>query len=245
MAPPRSADGAAERVALHLMGNKALSGFEIKLDVLRRAGHYLAAVDSGRPLASAARLILLFQLPALVGLVAIGRPLLHLVGRDFAYGIGPVLRLAAAETIQAAFGVSELLLIYTRPRAAVALTAIFMAVGVAVAVVLEPLLGLTGVALAVALSYSGRAMARRLLIGRIYDVRVPGAYWTGPALAGAGGVAAALALSFPHSAGHDLVAALPSLAGGLCAYALCLLAWLRWTGETLVPQGFVARMPAR
>jgi hypothetical protein len=88
-------------------------------------------------------------------------------------------------------------------------------------------------------------MTRRFIIHRIYDVRVPASYWTGPAFAGAGGLVGALALSLPHDAGHSLLVAAPSLGAGLVSYGLCLLLWLRLTGESLVPEGFVAGAPAQ
>jgi hypothetical protein len=37
--------GGAERVALHLMGHEALSGFDIRMDLLRRTGPYLRFAD--------------------------------------------------------------------------------------------------------------------------------------------------------------------------------------------------------
>jgi O-antigen/teichoic acid export membrane protein len=105
-------------------------------------------VRTGQATASATRLILAIQLPLLVGLVAIGRPLLHWIGPEFAAGYLAMLLLAAAETIQGAWGVSDLILLYRRPAYILWLTAIGAAVNVAACVALVPRFGVEGAAAA-------------------------------------------------------------------------------------------------
>ena len=88
-------------------------------------------VVTGLATASASRLILAIQLPMLIGLVAIGEPLLRWIGPEFAAGYWAMLLLAAAEGIQGAFGVSDLILLYRRPAFILWITAIGAAVNVA------------------------------------------------------------------------------------------------------------------
>jgi O-antigen/teichoic acid export membrane protein len=196
--------------------------------------------STGRSIASAARLVLIVQLAGVIVLTAIGAPLLHALGKGFGAAYGALLCLAAAEVIQGAFGLGELVLIYSRPRVAVAMTAGFMVVGVAGAMLLEPRLGLTGIALAILFSYSARAVVRRLLLRRIHAVEIPTAYWAGPVGAAAAGLAIALAIGREVGPWHGLAGAAPALLAGLAAYAILLLVWIRTSGETLLPQGFVS-----
>jgi O-antigen/teichoic acid export membrane protein len=199
--------------------------------------------STGRSIASAARLVLIVQLAGAIVLTALGSPLLHALGKGFHAAYGALLCLAAAEIIQGAFGLGELVLIYSRPRVAVAMTAGFMAFGVAAAILLEPHLGLTGIALAVLLSYAGRAVVRRLLLRHIHAVEIPTAYWAGPMVAAIAGLAAAVALGWQLGDRYGLAGAVPGLIGGLAAYAILLYLWVRTTGESLVPQGFVSGDP--
>jgi len=208
--------------------------------VVARTFSQAGATSTGHSIASAARLILLVQLAGVIILTAIGGPLLYALGHGFHAAFGALLCLAAAEVIQGAFGVSELVLIYSRPRVAVAMTAGFMLVGVAGAILLEPHLGLTGIALAILISYAGRAIVRRLLLRHIHAVDIATAYWSGPFATAAAGLATAI-VTGPRVAGlSGFAGAAPSLLAGLTAYGLILLLWVRTSGESLLPQGFVA-----
>src|SRR6185436_4315342 len=71
--------------------------------------------------ASVARLILALQLPLLLALALVGFPLLAAFGPDFAAGYWALMLLASAETIQGAFGVSDLIILYRRPTAQLAI----------------------------------------------------------------------------------------------------------------------------
>jgi O-antigen/teichoic acid export membrane protein len=200
--------------------------------------------DAAVPVAAAARLILLVQLPALILLAAIGMPLLRLIGSGFDAGFPALLLLAAAETIQGAFGTSELVLIYARPKMAAALTVSFTLLCIALALALERPFGLTGVALAVLLGYGGRAAARRIVLGRAFSSRVGPKYWAGPALCGIGGLLAAFLAAGAGEPRDPFIGALAA-AAGLSAYAGLLLVWVRTSRPALLPQGFLAGARAR
>lgn len=196
--------------------------------------------STGRSMASAARLVLIVQLAGVIILTAIGGPLLYALGKGFHSAFGVLLCLAAAEVIQGAFGLSELVLIYSRPRVAVAMTGAFMLVGVGGAIVLEPHLRLAGIALAILISYAGRAVVRRLLLRHIHAVEIEMTYWSGPFAAAAAGLAVAI-VTGPRVAGMSgFAGAAPALLAGLAAYGLMLLLWMRTSGESLLPQGFVS-----
>ncbi|MEA3004231.1 MAG: hypothetical protein QOH81_3019 [Sphingomonadales bacterium] len=212
--------------------------------IVARTFSQAGPTSTGISIASAARLVLIVQLGGAIVLTAVGSPLLHALGKGFHAAYGALLCLAAAEVIQGAFGLGELVLIYSRPRIAVAMTAGFMVFGVAGAVLLEPHLGLTGIALAVLLSYSARAVVRRQLLRHIHAVEIPTFYWAGPIIAAAAGLAVAVALGWQLGDRHGLAGAVPAVAGGLAAYLVLLLLWVRTTGESLVPQGFVSGDPA-
>jgi O-antigen/teichoic acid export membrane protein len=196
--------------------------------------------STGHSTASAARLILLVQLVGVIVLTAIGLPLLHALGKGFYLAYGALLCLIAAELIQGAFGVSELVLIYSRPRVAAAMTAAFMVVAVGGAILFEPRFGLTGIAFAILLSTTCRALCRRLLLRRFHEVQIPASYWTGPLAAAAAGLAIAEALIWSFGIGRGFAIAIPAALAGLAVYGIALLAWVRVSGESLLPQGFVS-----
>jgi O-antigen/teichoic acid export membrane protein len=195
--------------------------------------------QAGAALARASRLVLVLQLPVVLLLWAFGRPLLGLVGDGFVGGYAAMLCLAVAETVQGAFGLGELLLVYARPRLMMLLSAAFVALGAAAAVLLEPWLGLTGVGLSVLVSYGTRALCRRLMLRRLFGLAVESALWSGPAVAVAAAIAVTAAL-WPLSR-------LAAVAFGLGVYVGALATWLGRAGDRLVPDGFIAKAerPAR
>jgi len=186
--------------------------------------------QTGQATASATRLILAIQLPMLIGLVAIGRPLLDWIGPEFAAGYLAMLLLAAAESIQGAYGVSDLILLYRRPAYIIWLTAIGAAVNVAACLALVPRFGVEGAAAAALIAYVAANLARRLFLARGFAIHVPVAYASAPLLAGAAGMAVAVAL-----------AGMPGLAfvTGLAAYAVTLGTALRLGGASLSMTHFV------
>jgi O-antigen/teichoic acid export membrane protein len=196
------------------------------------------AAEAARPVAAAARLILVVQLAAMLFLTAVGRPLLSLVGQGFEQAFTPLLLLAAGELLQGAFGASELVLIYLRPRRAGLLTTGFAALSALAALLLVRAFGLAGVAMAALLGYTARAAARRASLGRDYSSRISPHYWSGPALAAGTGLVVLLLMLRWHPQSVGLWDGLFAAAAGLGVYGLLLLVWIRISRPTLLPQGF-------
>lgn len=208
--------------------------------VMARTYTHAGPTSTGQSTASAARLILLVQLVGVIGLTAIGLPLLHALGRGFYLAYGALLCLIVAELIQGAFGVGELVLIYSRPRVAAAMTAASMIAAIVGARLLEPGYGLTGIAFAILLSTAGRALCRRLLLRRLHEVEIPASYWAGPLAAAAAGLAVAEVSIWAFGIGRGFAVAIPAAVAGLAVYGIGLVVWVRASGESLIPQGFVS-----
>jgi O-antigen/teichoic acid export membrane protein len=189
--------------------------------------------QAGRALAQSSRLVLVLQLPVVLLLWTFGRPLLGLVGDGFVTGYAAMLCLAAAETVQGAFGLGELLLVYGRPRLMAYLSGAFVALGATAAVLLEPSLGLTGIGLSVLVSYGTRALCRRILLRRLFGLRIETGLWTGPAVAVCIGVAVTAALW--------TLSMIAAVAFGFGAYVGALAIWLGRAGDRLVPDGFISK----
>lgn len=178
-----------------------------------------------RAVASAARLILSIQLPMVIGMIAVGYPLLRWLGPEFGAGWFAAIFLACAETVQGAFGVGELLFVYRRPRLGLGIMAGTILFALAAGFVLTLTWGITGAGAAVLLTYSLRAWARRAALSRSLGIGVPIRHGLGPALAGLAGAAVAWA-TIPGGWAA-------SWAAGLAVYALLLALWLRASGERL------------
>lgn len=192
---------------------------------------------SGEALASATRLILAIQLPMILALLAVGRPLLAWLGRGFESAYWPLLALAVAEAIQAAFSLGDLVFVYLKPRVGLVQTLASIAVGLASALLLIPPLGISGAALSVLAAYSLRAASRSLVLRRAFQLDVPHAHHAGPVVAAAAGAGAVLLVrAAPLDVGQGLVA----LAAGLGLYAALLAAWLRIADQSLALKGFAA-----
>jgi O-antigen/teichoic acid export membrane protein len=196
---------------------------------------------AGEALASATRLILAIQLPLLVALYAAGGTLLAWLGKGFAPAYWPALALAAAETVQAAFSIGDLVFVYLRPRLGLWLTLASIAIGAGAAFLLIPLWGIGGAALSVLAAYGARAVWRSLVLRGQFSLTVPHTHHAGPFVAAAAGIAAAAAARTlaPGSAGEAA-----ALAAGLVAYGAALFLWLRLKRESLTLTGFTAEAPA-
>jgi O-antigen/teichoic acid export membrane protein len=190
-------------------------------------------VETGAAIASAARLILTLQLVTLVGMIAIGQPLLAWFGPAFAAGYWAMVALVAAETILGAFGVSDLILLYRRPALTVGITSMSIAVNLVAAWLLIGPYGLTGAALSVLVAVAAGALLRRQLLAALFGITVPLTYSVGPIVAAILGIAGTvMVLNAPVDvAGGWLHAA--ALAAGLGLYAASLKAWLVLTGDRL------------
>jgi len=194
--------------------------------------------QTGRATASAARLILAIQLPFLVGLAVLGEPLLGAIGPEFVAGYWAMLLLASAESIQGAFGVSDLIFFYRRPQMVILITLVSATVNVVAGWLLIERYGVTGGAIAALLAAAGAAIARRALLRILFAVAVPLLYVAAPLSAAAADLGVALiVLALPlDSAALGLGLAFLL---GLAAYAAVLKGALWATGQSLSLTHFV------
>jgi O-antigen/teichoic acid export membrane protein len=189
--------------------------------------------ETGLGLASASRLILSLQLPVLIGLLAIGVPLLDAFGPGFAAGYWALVMLAAAESVQGAFGVGDLIFVYREPWLGLRITLASVVIGLALGFSFTWASGINGAAASVLATFLIRAFLRRLALSSQFGVRVPLGHSIAPLTAAAAGIAAMLAAELA-------VHRLPELAGGIVAgvigslvYLLVLRLWLSVTGQSL------------
>jgi O-antigen/teichoic acid export membrane protein len=189
--------------------------------------------ETGEAAASASRMIFAIQLPMLVGLAAIGLPLLHWLGPEFAAGYWALLFVAAAETIQGAFGVSDLILLYREPRAALRITMVTILVNLAAGLLLIPRFGILGAAMSVLAAIVAGAIIRRLSLRQKFGIKIPMRYSAGPVAAALVAAAAAFLAGRAVGPAADPFAAGASLAAGLTSYAAALKLWLVVTGDSL------------
>ena len=187
---------------------------------------------TARAVASAARLILSLQLPMVIGMIAVGYPILRWLGPEFAAGWFAAVMLACAEAVQGAFGINELLFVYRRPRLGLAIMIGTIALGLAAGLAFTATWGLNGAGAAVFLTYSVRAWARRAALKARLRVGVPIRHSLWPGLAGFAGAIAALL----YIDDGWLVAA----AAGLATYLVLLVVWMRLSGERLALADFSA-----
>jgi O-antigen/teichoic acid export membrane protein len=189
-------------------------------------------------IASAARMILAIQLAVVLALVAAGEPVLRWFGPEFAAGYLATVLLAAAETVQGAFSITDLLLLYLRARLAMLVTAAMSLVNLVAAVPLIAVWGIDGAALSVLLAFLAGALLRRILLRTQFEVATPLWHSSGPLAAAAAALAVALVarLVMPGSApGAEQLAVLIAV---LAVYGGAILLWQRMTGETLQLSGF-------
>ena len=189
-------------------------------------------------IASATRMILAIQLAMVLALIAMGEPVLRWFGPEFVGGYLATVVLGAAETIQGAFSITDLLLLYLRARLALLVTLVMSVVNVAAALPLIALFGIDGAALSVLIAFVSGALARRALLRSRFAVSTPLLHSGGPLLAGALAAVAALAGRHYLPAGAPLPLHLAALAAVLAVYGGALFLWQRSTGESLQLVGF-------
>jgi len=188
------------------------------------------AAGATEALASAARLMLVIQLPLLIAMLAIGRPLMGWLGQGFEAGYWPLVILGGAEVLQSALGIGDLIFVYLRPRIGLYLTLVSIVAGIVAALLLIPPFGITGAALALLTAYALRSVLRFAVLHWRFGVPVPHAHLAGPLLAAGAAAAAVRAVSDPALA----------LAAGLALYSALLGLWLKLTGQRLALTGFTA-----
>jgi O-antigen/teichoic acid export membrane protein len=200
--------------------------------------------ETGIATASAARLILAVQLPILIALAFAGVPLLGWFGPAFVAGYAALLLLAAAEMIQGAFGVSDLIILYRKPFAQLAITSANIAINLAAGWLLIGPLGVTGAGLSVLAGVAAGALIRRISLSVYFGIRAPLLHSAGPILAAAAGVGAAFGVQALLANAAPALFYGVSLAAGLGVYAAVLKAWLLATGDTLALVNFEVGGPS-
>lgn len=194
--------------------------------------------EAGEALISAARLLLLLQVPVLLALAALGGPVLALFGPGLEKGAAALVILAVAEALNGALGVSDLLFVYCRPRLGLLVTAVGMAAGGVLGVLLIPPFGLAGAAASVLGGYVVHAGLRLVVLSRSLGApSMDASLW---AVLGAGtlGLAAVLAV---QALTEGLAWEAAAMAAGLLVFAAAVWAWTAATGAKLGLAGFIAR----
>ena len=187
---------------------------------------------TGQAVASAARMILAFQLPALLAVAVLGWPLLQWLGPEFAAGYLALVLLAAAETIQGAFGVGDLILLYRQPLLVLRITLAAVAVNLVAGWALIEAMGITGAALSVLIAIAASAAVRRMSLKSRFGIEVPLHHSAGP-FAAALVAAAAAAGTVWLTPADGLVVSVAALAAALIFYAAVLKLWLAVTRDSL------------
>jgi O-antigen/teichoic acid export membrane protein len=198
------------------------------------------AAATSTAIASATRMTLAAQLAFVLTLIALGAPVLGWFGPEFAAAYLAAVLLGAAETIQGAFSIGDLLLLYLRARLALGVTVAMIAVNLATAFPLIALYGIDGAAFSVLMAIGAGAVLRRVLLQTRFGVSPPLLHNAGPLLAASVAVVAAVAA-------HRMIAIDAAPAIHLAAFAIVLALyvaglwfWQRATGETLRLTGFRA-----
>jgi O-antigen/teichoic acid export membrane protein len=195
------------------------------------------AARTAGALASATRLILAVQLPILIVLFAVGAPLLDALGRGFSVGYWALVILAAAELLQAAFGIGDLVFVYARPRLGLQITVAGTVVGTLSALLLIPAWGIDGAAASVLVGYVFRAGLRIVVLRRRFDIPVAPLRHAGLIACAIAGVASAQAVH-GGSAGTSVAADAAALIVGLALYGAGMVALLRAGAPSLALGGF-------
>jgi hypothetical protein len=198
------------------------------------------AATTSVAIASATRMTLAVQLAFVLTLIALGAPVLAWFGPEFAAGYLAAVLLGAAETIQGAFSISDLLLLYSRARLALWVTVVMIAVHLLAAVPLIAAYGVDGAAFAVLIATGAGAALRRRLLQTRFGVTPPLWHSAGPLLAAAVAALAAVAVHRTVAIHAAPAIHLGALASVLALYLAGLWLWHRATGETLGLTGFRA-----
>ena len=144
-----------------------------------------------------------------------------------------MLLLAAAETIQGAFGVSDLIFLYRQPTVALRITLATILVNLAAGALLIGPLGIDGAALATLAAFAAGAIIRRHLLRSRFGLRIPLHHSAGPVIAAALAFPVAAATAYFLAPAPTLVVTGAALVAALVAYAAVLKLWLTLAGESL------------
>jgi len=186
-------------------------------------------VTTGEATAAATRVILTIQLGLVLLMAAAGDALLDLFGAHYATGYAALLAMVLAETINGAFGVSELILYYRRPALALKVNLILIAIATAGIPLLTPKYGILGAPMAMLLAAVVAALLRRYwLVG--LGVRRHPLHAAVPALAGGAAVVFGayggwiMRMSVLQAAPASVASAISPLMA-LMIYVLLILGW--------------------
>jgi O-antigen/teichoic acid export membrane protein len=202
----------------------------------------LSLAGPRRALAAAgqsSRLVLIAQAPVGIAVAAAAPALLDFAHAHFPFAVFAVYLLAAAETLQGTFGISELIIVYAWPRRLAALTAGSLAVGMLSALFLAGQFAIAGVAGAVLVSYAIRAAGREAILVTELRRKIRPGFWAGPAVSIA---AAILVVGGVYLLGrHMREQRLAEIAAttSLIVYAAAAGTWALSTRARLLPRGFV------
>lgn len=130
------------------------------------------AMRAGLALASVSRRIFAIETIVIIILVAFGEQILAFAGPEFPAAHGAMIILALAETVQAAFGIGDLIFTYRNPRLALQTIILAIVTGVVAGLILIPMLGIIGAAIAVLISYAARAFMRSYLLRKKFSIHV-------------------------------------------------------------------------
>jgi O-antigen/teichoic acid export membrane protein len=178
------------------------------------------ALKAGRPAEAAASLnqvgfwVLSFQLPVVLALGLPAEGVLGLFGPAFAAGGLVLALLLGTELAAASSSLSEMGLIFARPKANLLIAAGGLALQAALSLWLVPIHGAAGAAGALLLSVMGAGIVRQLLMGRVLGEAVGLWRWS---LLGAG--AAAFALGYAARGLPELWQMLVTIPGVLLLFA--------------------------
>lgn len=118
-------------------------------------------VTTGQATAAATRVILTIQLGIVLLMAAAGDALLDLFGAHYATGYSALIAMVLAETINGAFGVSELILYFRRPTLALQVNLILIVIAAIAIPLLTPHYGILGASVAMLLAAVVAAILRR------------------------------------------------------------------------------------
>lgn len=181
------------------------------------------ALKGGQPGEAAASLnqvgfwVLSFQLPVVLALGLPAEGVLGLFGPEFAVGGLVLALLLAAELAAAGSSLSEIGLIFARPKANLAIAGACLGLQAALSLWLVPLHGGAGAAGALFLSVVAGAIARQLLMGRVLGHAV--GFWRWSLLAAG---AAAFALGYAARSLPELWQMLVTVPGVLLVFAFVI-----------------------
>ena len=118
-------------------------------------------IATGKATAAATRVILTIQLAVVLLMAATGEALLDLFGAHYVGGYAALLAMVLAETVNGAFGVSEMILYYRRPALALQVNLILIVIAGLTIPLLTPEYGILGAALAMLLAALVASFMRR------------------------------------------------------------------------------------